>query len=477
MRKKYKRKVFLAMEYDAEAIQQFLEEMAEQGYMYVKNQGVFYCFEECEPRKIKFQVDYFDKANIMDTNPEEKTLEYIEFCQECGWKHISSNGKMQIFYSEEEDITPLHTDEKIKLKYIAKNTLLVYGIQWFFLPLMFLFSGIFPYFFRFFVTEKMGAESYAMTVADCFAIFMPLFAINYMLYSIISILRFMRFYLKNRQRVNNGETIEFYSCHSARKFGKFSMCYVWGILLLLLLSLCSRWEMMLTAVISFLVIIAAVMAAVRFSQSKYANRIVNIVSAVVVGVGSAGLLMGILVFGIIYVTSEGSETIVKEDGVVYIYSYEEIPVTLEMLGVNSTEYDFLYEERYKDEYKSPWAEYISYGNWYVAEDGEEDRGEYEEDDKKKELPYFSVDIFQSPISKMTKEYTKKWLETPEYNVKLLSEETAKNWGAEQAYAMTPKNMTERDAQLLLIIKEEKVIVIAGNFEASEQAKEALQTLY
>ena len=27
----------------------------------------------------------------------------MEYCQACGWKHLYSNGKMQVFYSEEDE--------------------------------------------------------------------------------------------------------------------------------------------------------------------------------------------------------------------------------------------------------------------------------------------------------------------------------------------------------------------------------------
>ena len=464
MKTKYKKKIFFAPQYDAGAIQQFLEDMAARGYMYVKCQGLFFCFEECEPRKIKFQVDYFDKASIMDTNPEEATLEYMEYCQACGWKHLYSNGKMQVFYSE-EDAPPLHTDEEIKFKYLVKNALLLYGIQWFIVPLIYLFSCVFPYVSKIFGSGEHSAFQYAMTAANCATFFMPLAGILFILYNIASLIRFLIFYIKNRKWVKTGKPIEFYSYRNAKRFGIFSVNCLLVIMLIVILGFSNQWQLTVIMALGIAVILGVVLAAVKFLQSQYANRALNIIISIAAGVIGSGAMIVIIIFGVLIMTWGESET-VEVNGVLYSYSSDDIPVTLEELGIDSSEYNFLYEEKYKDDYQSPWAKYISYWNAYVAMDEEEDS----------EMPYFKVDIFESHVSKLTEGYREKWLQNTKYDIEFLSQETANDWGVEKAYSIKVKNLAESEARLFLI-KGKKTIVIAGKFEASEEAREALKTLY
>lgn len=107
--KKTIRRICMASPYDRKAMETYFEQMVGNGWMLKEQNGIFWKFESCEPKRVRFQVDYFDKATISDSNPEKKTREYIEYCRACGWNYLDSMGKMQIFlYGGYGDST--HTD-------------------------------------------------------------------------------------------------------------------------------------------------------------------------------------------------------------------------------------------------------------------------------------------------------------------------------------------------------------------------------
>ncbi len=124
------RKILVSQLYELTAVEQFLEEMANKGLMFVKVIGMIYYFQECEPKKVKFAVDIFDKASIFDTREADSTLEYIDYCEEAGWKFLYSTGKIQFFYTELEEPVEIQTDDKLKLKSIVKMQLLQYLPSW-----------------------------------------------------------------------------------------------------------------------------------------------------------------------------------------------------------------------------------------------------------------------------------------------------------------------------------------------------------
>lgn len=92
-------------EYDYEGIERHLEEMAAKGWMLSSAGPIFWTYEECEPRKLKFALSY---------RKDEKEMEQGEWKQVDTWTHT------RIFCSEKEDARPLYEDGKERLQDIRR---------------------------------------------------------------------------------------------------------------------------------------------------------------------------------------------------------------------------------------------------------------------------------------------------------------------------------------------------------------------
>lgn len=195
--------------------------------MFKKGAGLFFEFEKCEPIRLKFQVDYFDKATIFDSNPENRTLDYIEYCKESGWNHIFSSGKMQVFYSELDNPVPIQTDESTKLKFIAKSTMATNWSTWIFIPLIFgIMIGI----------KNMNPQNY-LSYSNSLTkeAYLTIFFLALILLCIVNLVRFGFFYFKNSKRVKNGLSIHYNSVQNTKRFGIFHQLYLVAMSVLFIL--------------------------------------------------------------------------------------------------------------------------------------------------------------------------------------------------------------------------------------------------
>ena len=130
---------YRAIAYDnMEDAREYLEQMAEEGWMLEKISGYYkFIFRRCEPKKLRFAVELFVGGNPFDTYVTQSNEEYIEYCEKAGWHFICTTGGMDVFYTEDEDVPPIESDPVLKLETIKKKdrTRRVY------VPCMFLIMG------------------------------------------------------------------------------------------------------------------------------------------------------------------------------------------------------------------------------------------------------------------------------------------------------------------------------------------------
>jgi len=126
--------------YECVAAGEYLELMAEKGWLLQSLIGAFLIFKKIEHQKIKYSVDVLHKVSIYDRRDSDVALEYREYCQTAGWNYVCQKGKIQIFYTEEDNKTiSIHTDEQEKFKSVFKASLYYVGSQ-LLLTLLFIFN-------------------------------------------------------------------------------------------------------------------------------------------------------------------------------------------------------------------------------------------------------------------------------------------------------------------------------------------------
>ncbi|MDO4546138.1 MAG: DUF2812 domain-containing protein [Bacillota bacterium] len=208
--KKLKRKLYFWTPYQLGAFEEYLEEMAQSGWMFVKQKGVFLYFEPCRPKKVHFYIDVFNEAFMSDVRPVLNAEEYIEFCEESGWTFLQINRKIMFFYSEEENPVPIQTDQEIKLEQIFRYAKT---------------RSIFPFCVFLFLAIVYIAESMILGggLADFLVVTatyeLVLLCMGILVFFGLDLFWFFRFYRKNKILVQAGKQIEFDSRKTVEKRG------------------------------------------------------------------------------------------------------------------------------------------------------------------------------------------------------------------------------------------------------------------
>ena len=104
------KKIHPILRYETEACAEYLEKMAAKGLFIKSINNYVFCFEKTEPRKVKFYIDAFERASWFDTRAEEETLDYKEYCERAGWNYVCTEGKFQVFYTEDMEAVSIETD-------------------------------------------------------------------------------------------------------------------------------------------------------------------------------------------------------------------------------------------------------------------------------------------------------------------------------------------------------------------------------
>ncbi len=108
---------------DYKAIETYLEEMAEKGWMIERVGRMTAKFRAIEPQKLKFYVDVFKEGGPLTPEKTKEAEEYRKQCYELGWIFITSQDYLQFFYADgDKDHVPIQTDEVLEQK-IVETTL------------------------------------------------------------------------------------------------------------------------------------------------------------------------------------------------------------------------------------------------------------------------------------------------------------------------------------------------------------------
>lgn len=108
MKKKYTFINFHLFEIDT--IQEYLHDMAKQGWMLKKLRFGFTVFERCEPQDIYFVIEIYEKGSIL--NPyfvNEEQVQYSDFIESYGYELINSYSNYQVYKTNKKIELPIHS--------------------------------------------------------------------------------------------------------------------------------------------------------------------------------------------------------------------------------------------------------------------------------------------------------------------------------------------------------------------------------
>ena len=210
-------KLITIREHECNALEKYLEEKALEGWILHDIVCGFLVFKKRESQKIKFTVDIFTDA---------KKDEYIEYCEATGWMHLLQHNKYFIFYTKDQDITPIQTDEEIVLKKVRKSILrsVLYNIFLIGLMIFNLSSG-----------EKYGYGFFS-EISSNSALFVMISLSIIIMGALILTIKDGLWYLKSNRAFKLGENINYPTLKEFEVNAVFSELYM-CILALMFISL------------------------------------------------------------------------------------------------------------------------------------------------------------------------------------------------------------------------------------------------
>lgn len=224
--KNIKIKYFTFSAYECTAIQEFLEEMASEGWLLESISGSRFKFTKIEPKNLKFSVEPVPQISTLDVKDSNTALEYREYCESAGWNYVCERGNLQIFYCHKNsEIIPIHTDENEKFKSIFKSSL-------FDIVLKLLLIALIA--FNIYNSISYGSISYFLSSNLSLAstiVFLVLILVN-----IVEVTSFTKWSIQAKRKLNNGEFLPYNTLKQLRRKNLINRCIAASLLIFFLLT-------------------------------------------------------------------------------------------------------------------------------------------------------------------------------------------------------------------------------------------------
>lgn len=335
--------------YDSERIVAHLERMALKGWQLETITPYYWQYRKCEPREVRYCVTYFSEASEFNPGPTENQQTFLDYCEEAGWKFVTSWAQMQIFSSEEEDSVAVETDEQMKLTNIKR-------CMWKnFLPGTFVVAalavGVIAMHLRFII--KRPAEE----LANRNTVSMLLTGFLLLSYSICILSSYFLWYHRSRKNVENGGV-----CVQGGRWYQKGLPTILVLMVVLLLYQLSDLGSFPNGIWIFtlnLLLVAGIIWAVRKFQttlkkmgiSRRGNMIATLVLDVVLCFG----MMGLVMWGVFQLAERGifskkpvtTYTVEFDNGGSWTYDiyHDDLPLMIEELWPTDYEhYSYKWEE-------------------------------------------------------------------------------------------------------------------------------------
>lgn len=203
-------------EYDGHGFENYLEEKSLEGWMIKDMVCGFTVFKKTEPQKYKFLVDIFTESD---------KDEYIQYCENKGWKYLIQHDIFFIFYAKDQDVTPIKPDNKVvfeKAKKLMKTNLLCN----IFLILLIIFN--------LYNSEKKG-YGFISEVSANSTLYIIISLILIIIYAIITTIKDGLWYIQSSRALKLGKNIKYQTLKEFKIKNIFLQLYI-CILFLMIIS-------------------------------------------------------------------------------------------------------------------------------------------------------------------------------------------------------------------------------------------------
>ena len=432
------KKFFPFQLYECAAVEEFLKDMSLKGWMLEKIKGSFFTFTKIEPKEINFAVDIFDKASVFDTKLSNTTVEYIEYCKMAGWEYICSYGKIQVFYSENKNQIPIHTESNFKLKTINKAMLPnVFSF------LVFIFSSIIFF-------SIQASMNYYESLSDYTRLIMYFTYVLMLFFNLIQLTDYSIWLIKSINNLKKGQEIKYNSMLNKRFKNRIfitimiiNLILLTGLLIYSIVQDFNYSKLKFALVIVVILLIFLIIYFVYFKNKNH-SRENNIIFTILITIISFYLFIGLILYYFIFNISNNPNTETVSNGIsTFTLTHEQVQLTLVDLGISVQGYN----ESTADINKTFIAQSYNYSDYYFINN-------IDSIDKK-----INYSIFTSPYKWVLNGYLEKKLNN---NFGISYTETDSSiWKANCAYFSTTNNS-------YIIVFNDKIVEINSNIEINNK---------
>ncbi|WP_018591178.1 DUF2812 domain-containing protein [Terrisporobacter glycolicus] len=414
-------------EHECKAVEEYLEEKALEGWMLSHKSCGLFIFKKSPPVKCKFVVD-----NFADNIKTGSIHEYLEYCEAGGWTYLcSSYGKYLVFYTKDENITPIHTDEEMIIKKVRKS-ILINMIFYIFMSIIWVYISLFKTGYGFF-TEISDNNSLFVMMAILLAIF----------FFIFQTIRDGIWYFKSKKALKMGEDINYISCKSFKIQSAYAKVFL-SIGILMILSLIgdetNNIAYVYISIVTFLLIIF-IIKFINITLSKY-KKVSKILGTII-------FVVGVFLSANIFLTGKDMVNYVVDPNHPVIMSINDF----ENIKIKNTN---LYYARSESFLASNYKYYYDKFNNVEYYD-------YLSDHSKE---YFDYEICKSKYEWVLDKIFNSYLKLYKYHDYV--EVKDKDWGAIKVY----KNNKEKNGYLLRY--KDRVISVSGSIDFTKENKKFIK---
>lgn len=327
--KELKRRLETFSLYDHTGIEKHLQDMAEKGWLLSEINRFTWAYRRIEPKKLHFAVTYYPKASEFDPEPLEGQMIYRDYSERSGWKFVCSSAQMQVFYNEEEELTPMETDPVVEVQTIHKAAKKGFLPPYFiFLILSVLQAALFV---SRFLGDPIGLLSSAINLATGTC------SVLLFLLCIVELCGYYRWHCKAVKAAENGEFLETRGHELFQKIVLAGVVINVTCIFINLISVGNRMMLTIyTLMIAYMITLIVVVNAVKqFLKRKKVSRNANLTVTLVVDFVLAFAMLAAITHGTLRASQSGlfhpKEDTYEHGGMTWILYQDEIPLSVEDL--------------------------------------------------------------------------------------------------------------------------------------------------
>lgn len=314
--------------FECKGAEEYLQEMAEKGWLLDEVRGGIYYFVPIEPRKQRYAVKVFDGASYDDMEPSENSLSYAEYCEKAGWHFVGSLGKLHFFYEKQPGAVNIETDARLEFRSVVKYELLRFGYSY--LGLLFVLGinliGLCTRPFSQIITQYSTFLIIAMEVL-----------VGVML--IWKIGNSLIWYFINKRRVKNGEEIVFRGRTSIKiNNGIFLTIMIIFLILIIAVGVFGRSVFAIFIFAGIIFVMGLVFVITAFIYKPKASKIPlkTIIALIIVGIFVLLSVFLLCWFSFLSYFNNYKKTYVEkvaEENTSSIVDQDKVPLTAQDLGI------------------------------------------------------------------------------------------------------------------------------------------------